>query len=133
MSTKTHELPLILSLSLVAFIALVSLVVYLLRLRARRRHLQEHSIRWHFPVLGFHGRRATGPPVLPLVLRPGSSVSATKDHSFSRFSWFISEDKLLSTQDYKDPVDFLESERTIEHPEPAMVRASTRSGPVLAF
>ncbi|KAJ7474914.1 hypothetical protein FB451DRAFT_1397787 [Mycena latifolia] len=110
--------------SCAAFLALVVLSVCLLRMRARRRHFLERSIRWNFPA----AKSAERPPVLPLVVRSGSSGTAKHD-SFSRFSWFISEDKLIATHDYKDPVDILESDQRINFPEPAVVRASTRSPP----
>ncbi|KAJ6526810.1 hypothetical protein B0H19DRAFT_1243499 [Mycena capillaripes] len=92
----------IILLSAGALLTLIILVIHLLKIRARRRDSMERNIPWHFPILGFHGEQvADRPPVLPLVQRHGLS-STSKTQSFSRFSWFVSEDKLLSSH-YKDP------------------------------
>ncbi|KAF8158627.1 hypothetical protein K438DRAFT_1776970 [Mycena galopus ATCC 62051] len=90
----------------------IFLVVYLLRIRARRRYSTEQNILWHFPSLEFRDR----PPVLPRFLRRDST---RKSDPFSRFSWFISDDK-ISLDKLRDPIDF---------PEPAMIMEATRQDP----
>ncbi|KAJ7478708.1 hypothetical protein B0H11DRAFT_2234170 [Mycena galericulata] len=132
---NNYELPIIIALGVVAFIALAILTFYLLRLRARRRRLLEHSLPWHFSVADFGAHQAPTPPVIPLVLCHDSSRSPSKNFPFSRFSWFVSEDKLLSMRDYKDPADMLEpdSDRGIEYPEPAVVTSSPPPDPFVAI
>lgn len=74
-----NELPLIILLGSAALIALLILITYLMRLRARRLRLLEHNIPWHFAAFDF-GAAADRPLVLPLVVRRGASWAPTRPH-----------------------------------------------------
>ncbi|KAJ7171288.1 hypothetical protein C8R46DRAFT_183824 [Mycena filopes] len=120
---NVNPIAILLTLAIVALGGAAFLLFRWLRTRKRHRHRMESNLPWHFPILNGGRRASDRPPALPLAVRNGGSASSLdKPQSFSRFSWFVSEDKLLSTRDSD-----LKDAPMIKHPERAFVTHSRRS------